>query len=49
MCKLIEVCKDAYSLAEDRTDTFPEPCEDTMMLSLMIEARAALEAVGVTA
>ena len=41
--KAVEVCRDAYILAEDRTDTAPEPCNDTYMLSLMIEAKAVLD------
>ena len=45
---LMEVAKDAYSLAEDRTDTAPEPCEDTGLLALMIAARGALDAVKET-
>jgi hypothetical protein len=42
--KAVEVCRDAYILAEDRTDTAPEPCEDTEMLSLMIAAKGPLDA-----
>ena len=41
--KAIEVCRDVYILAEDRTDTAPEPCSDTSMLSLMVEAKAVLD------
>jgi hypothetical protein len=42
--KAIEVCQDTYILAEDRTDTWPEPCEDTEMLSLMVAAKGPLDA-----
>ena len=40
----IEVCRDAYSLADDRTDTAPEPCDDTGLLSLMMGAKSVLDA-----
>ena len=41
--KMWDVCHDAYVLAEDRTDA-PGPCEDSEMLSLMVNASAALDA-----
>jgi len=41
--KLWEAAHDAYILAEDRTDTAPEPCEDTDLLSLMVSTQDALD------
>ena len=42
--RAVEVCHDAYILAEARTDTAPDPCEDTGLLSLMVAAQAPWEA-----
>ncbi len=43
---LVSLARDAYSLADDRTDTAPEPCNDTEMLSLMVSAKSVLEKVA---
>jgi len=42
--RLIELARDAYALADARTNTRPGPCKDTEMLALMVSAKAALEA-----
>ena len=39
---LLAACKEAYELLEDRTNTYPEPCEDVTMLSVMITLKAAI-------
>ena len=40
---LLAACKEAYDLAEDRTNTYPKPCNDVTMISLMITLKAAID------
>jgi hypothetical protein len=40
---LLAACKEAYELMDDRTNTFPEPCDDVTMLSTMITLKTAIE------
>jgi len=41
--RLLTACIEAYELLEDRTNTYPEPCEDVVMLSTMLTLKAAIE------
>jgi len=43
--KLLEACKEAHDLLDDRTDTYPEPCEDVAMLSTMLTLEQAIALV----
>ena len=40
---LLAACKEAYEFLDDRTDTYPEPCEDVPALSVMITLKFAID------
>ena len=40
---LLAACEEAYEFLDDRTDTYPEPCEDVPALSVMITLKFAID------
>ena len=40
---LLAACEEAYEFLDDRTDTYPEPCEDVPTLSVMITLKFAID------
>jgi len=40
---LLAACEEAYEFLDDRTDTYPEPCEDVPALSVMIGLKFAID------